>query len=332
MVKWSYYLFPTIVSASAPMALLIEWYLNVGKSLSLSKYFWIGYWLASVWHLLAPVLCLNWERRFHRLLEVLEDDPVSAWPITAIGAALKLANRSYVPFTVLFFVVFGGMLLGSQDYLSEQLGIASPERMAASAVVLSSIAISGGVGLLFIARMFLVTWTLTTRPIQWRPFDTAQAFSTEALGSFCFTSGIFFGLAAINVPLLLQLPPDQPLWLVISEAVSLGILLLGGIGTFLLPTLWIDGMMRRFRSEGLREIRSLVEQAFTYGQHRLKMYAAPKPGEEVLAARNRLELALSLRRSILEANPMPNAQVTLGRVVSMLVAPFASIVLLLLRQ
>lgn len=230
-------------------------------------------WMAGSWLILAPFLIVVWEYSRADAMYAFLDRAQENWPTVDIIKRSKFADS-----TALRIVVWGGfgvaMMTAYAVGLEDIYGLWGEVPRWTSWTVLGLLSV-GWLGVTFGVGTWGVVTTLVTaftalkvgKPdghtgsdIRWDPFEPRQAEGLERTTSWAYTTGFVFSCGAVFLPALYlalgALPlPAQIVGLAIAVALTVG-----GLCSFLLPSIWVARVARRQVEKELRKFKDPLDR------------------------------------------------------------------------
>lgn len=255
-------------------------------------------WVAGTWFLLAPTLIVAWDLKFQSTLQCLNaTSATDGWDVRSMNGRVRKASSFRRVTVVVTAVAIAGGFLGSATYLEGIFGSGSLTfaEMALSLLMTAWLGLTFGYGFWGVGTMLLLQQVALSNhsELKWEPFTSRQVAGLEALSQFAYVTGFLFSAGAVFLPAVLLILGEMPLAGLTVGLIVTGLLLLGGASCFLIPSIWIERVVRNQRNDcldslsprlqGLLESAQLgqsldandVESLFTLRDHLLRTSAAP---------------------------------------------------------
>ena len=257
-------------------------------------------WLAGTWFALAPPLIVSWEVRFRNTVACLIETAKSdGWSVTEIEPTVARVQRSRKFVVLGTSVAIASGFLGSQQFFGDAFGLSQPS----SSVLLLGFVMTAWLGVTFGYGFWGVGSMLSLervalanhRTLRWDPFTARQIPGLESLSSFAYVTGFLFSIGAVFLPATLLIIGDLPVAPRAIGVAAAGLLLLGGAASFLIPSLWIERVVRNQRNDCIDSLSRILDSHLRCAQRGTSL------------DKDQLEPVLLLREEIMKTSAAPLA-------------------------
>jgi hypothetical protein len=171
----------------------------------------------------------------------------------------------------------------------------------AGLVVITAVGVASASGLWGAAKVLLLVAVATrTAMPTWQAFHSDRIWGVRQLYSFAWSEGTIFSFGALFIPAMLAVQPQLTPVSALIVWCFVGLLLVGGLALFSVPTLLLSRLALRRKEAALDALAPMIADAVADAQ---KIDRLPLP--RAMRARWRLEAVLRLRREMESAAAAP---------------------------
>jgi hypothetical protein len=198
-------------------------------------------WVASFWIIASPALIILWESAFARISNQMLATGSGQWDGKRLMKVEYYFARLFWVFSLSTAVAVPGGWLLSSSFFSLSTGPLVPHDVFfwLGLVSVTVLGFSFGVGNWGVAKTLAYCWTALDREFRINPFQSFERTGLEKIAGFAYTTGILYSLGAVFLPGVYYILPLVPALPRILGLLIAGVLVFGGLGAFLLPSLWI---------------------------------------------------------------------------------------------
>ncbi len=313
----------TVVFGVPAFGVFASWMVLVVHQSPTSDAQFIGrMWLAGLWALIAPGLIVTWECRRIGMLHTISESTKDGWDAAEIQLATKFSDRRMNAALLLFGVAVGLGYFFSRGFLAGFLGLDGVGGLELILGVLSTswLGATMGMGIWGVGTMLVtIGAALKAGPqkLVWNPFNARQIQGIESLSDFAYATGLLFSMGAIFLPGVFSILPGlEPVPRLLAIFMS-GLLIAGGLVSFVAPSLRIHRVVRAQRNAATDKLAPAMDSLLASMESPNRSVPFPAEAEGLIA----------LRAALLESSAVPWSSQMVRRAASLLFLPLMITVL-----